>query len=140
MKAKKFTIFLAFLVVSVLGLAVSIYFYNKPHVDVKKSPAAYVLSAQNLIKEYRQNEVDTNAKYTESVIQVQGKIFEVSTLKGNGVITIKDNDNESSIICHMLPEENRKIIRLRKGQDVVVKGICTGYLLDVMMVKCTLVE
>lgn len=123
-----------------LGLSVSIYFYNKPHVDVKSSQADYVMTAQSLIEEYRQNEIGTDAKYSENVIQVQGRIFEVSTLKGNGVITIKEEGDESSVICHMLPEENRKIVGLKRGHDIVVKGICTGYLLDVMMVKCTLVE
>lgn len=139
MKGKK-SLILVFLAVIILGLALAIYSYNKPHVDVKKSEADYVLTAQNLISEYQENETETNEKYSENVIQIKGKIFEISTLKGNSVITLKDESLESSVICHMLPEENMKALKLKKGQDIEIKGICTGYLLDVIMVRCTLVK
>lgn len=140
MKNLKFKIVLAFLFVVVFVLMVSVYFYNKPHVDVKKSDAAYFVKAQNLIEEYQENEEGTTVKYSESVIEVQGTVFEISTLKGNSVITLKDDNTESSIICHMLPDENRKALALQKGQNISIKGICTGYLMDVIMVRCTLGE
>ena len=137
---RTFKIFFGFLILAILGLVASIYFYNKPHVDVTKSDADYVLSAQNLIDEYRQNEMDTNKKYSETVIQVKGKVFEIATLKGNSVITLKDEGLESSIICHMLPEHNKRSLQFKKGDEINVKGICTGYLMDVIMVRCTLVD
>jgi len=137
MKGKKSLIFV-FLMVSILGLVT--YYYNKPHVDVKKTKAAYVVSAQNLISQYQENETEANEKYAENIIQVNGEIFNISTLKGNSVITLRDGNSESSIICHMLPEENRRALELKKGQNIEIKGISTGYLLDVIMVKCTLVK
>ena len=137
---RTFKIFLGFLLLAILGLVVSIYFYNKPHVDVMKSEATYVLSAQNLIDEYRENEMDSDKKYSEAVIQVKGKVFEISTLKGNSVITLKDEGLASSIICHMLPEDNKRILQFKKGDEINIKGVCTGYLMDVIMVRCTLVD
>ncbi|NNE76417.1 MAG: hypothetical protein HKN31_05025 [Pricia sp.] len=128
------------LLLVVFGVIIAMYYYNKPHLDVRESDAAYVLTAQNLITEYQQNETETNQKYSENVIQVKGKIFEISTLKGNSVITLKDDSLDSSIICHMMPEENMKALQLKRGLDIEIKGICTGYLLDVIMVRCTLVE
>lgn len=105
-----------------------------------ESEATYVLTAQNLIDEYRDNETDTDKKYSETVIQVRGKVFEISTLKGNSVITLKDEELESSIICHMLPEDNKRTLQIKKGDEINIKGICTGYLMDVIMVRCTLVD
>ena len=126
--------------VAVLGLLVFLYYYNKPHVDVKASEATYVLTAQNLIDDYQQNENDSNKKYSENVILVKGKVFEISTLKGNSIITLKDEGLESSIICHMIPEDNKRALQFKKGDEINIKGICTGYLMDVIMVRCTLVE
>lgn len=139
MKDRK-SLLLVLLTAVVLGLALAVYYYNKPHVNVQKSEAAYVLTAQNLINEYQENEVETDKKYSEKVIQVKGKIFEISTLKGNSIITLKDENSDSGIICHMLPDENLKTLKLKKGQDIEIKGISTGYLLDVMMVRCTLAK
>ncbi|MFH6602864.1 hypothetical protein ACEZ3G_05205 [Maribacter algicola] len=140
MRGTRFNIILGFLLLAIPLLLASIYWYNKPHLDVKQAEASYVLTAQNLIDEYQENEIATNEKYSESVILVKGRVFEVSTLKGNSVITLKDEDSESSIICHLLPEENGKVLNLKVGQDIGIKGICTGYLLDVIMVRCTIVE
>ncbi len=140
LKGNSFKIIALFFLAVVLGLLVSVYYYNKPHVDVEKSEAAYVLTAQSLIDEYQKDEAVTDKKYSEHVILVKGNILEISTLKGNGVITLNDGDPESSIICHMLPSQNAKTLTLKKGQSINIKGICTGYLLDVIMVRCTIVE
>jgi hypothetical protein len=140
MGGNNFKIIIGLFLVTALGLLVALYYYNKPHVDVKEAEAAYVLSAQNLIKEYRDNEMVTSKKYSETIIQVKGKVFEISTLKGNSVITLKDEGHDSSIICHMLPEDNKKTLQFKKGDEINVKGICTGYLMDVIMVRCTLVD
>jgi hypothetical protein len=140
MGGKNFKIIIGLFLVTVLGLLVSLYYYNKPHVDVRASEATYMLTAQNLIDEYRENEIESNKKYSEIVIQVKGKVFEISILKGNSVITLKDEGLESSIICHMLPEDNKRALQFKKGDEINVKGICTGYLMDVIMVRCTLVD
>jgi len=139
-KGKKLILLVVFFLIIIVGLTSFLYYYNKPHVNVKKTDAAFVLTAENLINEYRDDETTTNQKYSENIIQVKGKVFEVSTLKGNSVITLKEENSESSIICHMLPDENMKALKLEKGQEVDIKGICTGYLLDVIIVRCTLVE
>ncbi|EAR02583.1 hypothetical protein FB2170_04830 [Maribacter sp. HTCC2170] len=122
------------------GLIVSLFYYNKPHVNVEKSDAIYSLTAQNLIKEYQENELGTDKKYTEQIIEIEGHIHEISTLKGSSVITLKDPESDSSIICHMQAKDNKRALTLKKGQRVTIKGVCTGYLLDVMMVRCILVE
>ncbi len=140
MASNKFKMIIGLFLVAVSGLLVSLYYYNKPHIDIKESEATYVLTAQNLINEYRENEMDTNRKYSEAVIQVKGNVFEISTLKGNSVITLKDEGQESSIICHMLPEDNLKSLQFKKGDEIKIKGICTGFLMDVIMVRCTLVD
>ncbi len=140
MRGNYFKIIIGIFLVAVLGLLVSLYYYNKPHVDVRASEAAYILTVQNLIDEYRNNENESDKKYSENVIQVKGTVFEISVLKGNSVITLKDEGLESSIICHMLPEDNKRALQLKMGDEINIKGICTGYLMDVIMVRCTLVD
>ena len=140
MKGRKFKIIIGFFLAAIIGLIASLYYYNKPHVNVEKSNAVYSLTAQNLIKEYQENEKNTNEKYTERVIQIEGNIYEISTLRGNTVVTLKDSVSESSIICHMQAEDNKRVLSLKKGSRVTLKGVCTGYLLDVIMVRCILVE
>ncbi|MCG2462859.1 OB-fold putative lipoprotein [Flavobacteriaceae bacterium F89] len=139
MRIKKFKVVLGFFSFTILiGLIVATFYYNKPAVDVKDSEAMYFLTAQDLIDEFLEDEMGTSRKYSENIIQVKGKIYNISSNKGNSIITLKDPNAESSVICHMLPGENKRILQFKKGQSIYIKGICTGYLLDVIMVRCTL--
>lgn len=140
MKKHTFKIILAVFLAIILALIVSISYFNKPHVNVEKSDADYFLTSQNLIEEYEKDEVTTDRKYSEKILQVEGIIYELSTLKGSRVITLRNEDLESNITCYITPEENVNTLNLKIGQDIVIKGICTGYLLDVIMVKCVLVN
>lgn len=139
MPGKKAYLILSFIFIGIIAVALSFYIYNKPHIDIQGSDADYYLSAQQLIADYRDFEVESDKKYSERLIEVEGRMHEVSTLKGNTVIALKYAGSPSSVICHMLPEESEKVLKLKKGQIIKIKGICTGYLLDVIMVRCILV-
>ncbi|MDX1326596.1 MAG: hypothetical protein R3299_02750, partial [Arenibacter sp.] len=86
------------------------------------------------------NELEANKKYSDQLIMVKGPIDAISTLKGNKVLALKPAGSASSVICHMLPEEGEKVGHLKVGQTITIKGVCTGYLLDVIMVRCMLVQ
>jgi len=136
----KFKIILGFFLIVIVGLIIMMNYYNKPHVNVKQIKADYKLTSQNLINAYEKDEVETNKKYSEKIIEVKGEIHKISTLKGATVITLKEKNMGSSIICYMLPEENMKSLNFKIGQNIYIRGICTGYLLDVIMVKCIFVD
>ncbi len=140
MKGSKFKIISGIFILIIVCLFLMLKIYNKPHTDIRNSKADLIINAQNLLDEYQQDEAFANKKYIDQIIQVNGSIFEISTLKGNIVLTLKSPDSESSIICHLLPEDNEKSLNLRKGQNVTIKGVCTGYLLDVIMVRCVIVK
>ena len=44
------------------------------------------------------------------------------------------------IICQMLPEHNLNVLKFKERDSVKIKGVCTGYLIDVMMVRCVFVD
>ncbi|WP_299217157.1 hypothetical protein [uncultured Aquimarina sp.] len=120
-----------------------IYFniYNKPHIDVSAATPDLSMEAGVLLGEFLNNETEANSKYLEQIIQVSGTIAEIDTDKNdNSIITLRKNDDIESVICHVLPEENKKASNLKIGQKINIKGICTGYLMDVILVKCVIIN
>lgn len=99
-----------------------------------------ILSATDLVNEFKKNEAEASTKYLDMVVQITGEINEISATKGNSVITLKNGANEPAVICQMIPEENKRSLSLREGQEVVVRGICSGFLMDVMLVSCVIVN
>lgn len=138
MKARNFKILLIGLILIIISLFFIINLYNKPFIDIKKSNPELEITAQEILNDYRADENSANEKYVDNLIQIKGEIADISFAKGISIITLKDTSGLSSIICQMLPEDNLNVLKLKKGNQVLIKGICTGYLIDVMMVRCVL--
>ncbi|NER13447.1 hypothetical protein GWK08_08370 [Leptobacterium flavescens] len=138
MASRKLKITLIALVFLVGGITIYLLYNSKPYAHIRRAEATYILSAGNLIADYDKDEALANKKYSESIIEVSGRISEIKKVMEYHVISLYGNETESGIICHMLPEENSKVTRLQKEQQITLKGVCTGYLIDVMMIKCIL--
>lgn len=131
---------LSILVVVVLGVFIYFALYNKPHINVSKSSADISLTSKTIIQDFESNETIANSKYLEQIIEVTGAISDISLTKDKGIIVLGEPSSFGSVMCHLSAEENQKINTFKKGQQITIKGICTGYLMDVILVKCIIVE
>lgn len=138
LKAKKFKILIVGLTLIIVGLFFILNLYNKPFIDIKNSNPKIKVTAQKILKDFQVDENLANEKYVDNLILIKGKIANISYDNGISIITLEDANGFSSIICHMLPEASLNVLKQKKDDQIMVKGICTGYLLDVMMVRCVL--
>mgnify|MGYP000285961114 FL=1 len=133
MKRKK--ILSAILILGIIGAFIAYKIYNKPHVNVANSKVDISLTANKILNDFSTDENDANAKYLEKIIEVKGEIVSLKTEKGLGIISLKTNDDFGTVLCHLSEESTRKMRNFKEGQTISVKGICTGYLMDVILVK-----
>ncbi|WP_236974021.1 OB-fold putative lipoprotein [Membranihabitans maritimus] len=138
---KIFVISLSVLLIgAIIAFFVYTKVYNKPHKDLREATADYVLSTDELINEFKNDEQLANKKYLDKVVRVKGTIQSIDTANGNGVITLRNGNGIESVICNMDPVENQKVLGLEKGQTLEARGICTGFLLDVMLIRTVIVN
>lgn len=139
---KKF--FIISLIVLMAGTLAAVFIYtriyNKPHADIFRMKADYSVSAEAILGEFQTNETAANKKYLDKVVQVEGKIRGIDTADGVSVIVLGKDGAISSVRCNMDPAENKRVISLKKGQDLKLKGMCTGFLLDVILVRAVIVD
>ena len=121
-----------------LGLFILFSLYNKPLIDIDKSKASITVEAQQIIDDFKNDELLANKKYVDKIIQITGEISKINIENNKMVISLKDDKNESSVMCHIETQENLANLKLDKGKIVTIKGVCTGYLMDVIMVRCIL--
>lgn len=138
MKIKK--IIIAILVLGSIGAFIGYKMYNKPHVDVAEASADISITANKILDEFSTDETVANSKYLEKIVAVEGEIAEVKVEKEKGIITLKTNDDFGSILCHLSTEATKEISSLKVGQTITVKGICTGFLMDVILVKSEIIN
>ena len=128
-------IIIAILILGTIGAFVGYKMYNKPHVDVAEVAADISIAADKILNEFSTDETEANTKYLDKIVAVKGEISEIKTEKEKGIITLKTNDDFGSVLCHLSEKSTHKINTLKVGQTITVKGICTGYLMDVVLVK-----
>tara|TARA_B100000795_G_scaffold264792_1_gene245724 strand:+ start:2993 stop:3412 length:420 start_codon:yes stop_codon:yes gene_type:complete len=138
MKIKK--IIIGILVFAIIGAFVAYKMYNKPHVNVAAASADISLTADEILNDFSSDENSANSKYLEKIIEVKGVVSEINIEKEKGIITLKTNDDFGSVLCHLSDEATKKLNLLKEGQAIIVKGICTGFLMDVILVKCEFVN
>jgi len=130
----KVKIIIGILITFIIVIFLGIKQYNKPHIDVSKTAANYKLSTNELIKEFIIDENIADKKFANKIVEINGTILEISTTNGKGIVTLAGN--EANVICQLNEKENKKIMQLKKDQNIIIKGQCSGYLMDIMLVNC----
>jgi hypothetical protein len=132
----KKSIVIIILLVILVGSWIAYRMYNKPHRD-PSAESSIQITAVDLFRSYETNEVEANGRYLDKVLEVSGKITEITTNQESIPVIVLETENPMfTVRCTM---ENPEI-EASVGDVVKIKGICTGYLSDVIIVKGTLVE
>ena len=127
-----------------LGILLSGYFcvkiYNKPPEGVDKVKAEVAISSDKLLASFNANESSADSAYVEKVIIVEGSVKKITHINDRYTVLLQGENNRSHIICDMSESEIQSIKKLKVGDSVNIKGICKGYLMDVIMLNCILVN
>jgi hypothetical protein len=130
-------ILLYLLPIVLIGASVAYFIYNKPHQNMEKADADLNISARELFSAFESDEAAANEKYLEKIVVVKGQIKDISTNEdGNLSLTLASENDMFGVICQMdeLTEHPRTDFSV--GETVSLKGICTGMLMDVVLVRC----
>ncbi len=133
----------AFIAVTILLIVISVtayYRYNQPRKDVSAQHTDVTINANQLYQQYYEHEQEANQKYLDKVIEVKGKVSEVQSNNGLIVLLINAGNGMGGINCSMKENNSINVMQQLKDKEVLVKGKCTGFLMDVNLVDCLLVQ
>jgi hypothetical protein len=125
------------LVFAVGGVAVYFYTFKKPARTAASEEAVFAVSAKDLATEFESDENAANTKYLNKVIKVHGTVVSISESETETSVTLKEVDSSAGVTCSFEKESFDKS-KLKPGQKVFIKGICSGFLMDVVLNKCAL--
>ena len=122
---------------ALLGLGVGYFMYNKPHQNMEKAEADMTLESTALFSAFEANEAEANEKYLDKVSKISGTVKEVNTdEEGNISLTLESGNELFGVICQMDNLTKQEKTDFKIGEQVTLKGICTGMLMDVVLVRC----
>ena len=95
-----------------------------------------VIAASALFTEFESDEATANEKYLNKTVQIKGIVEEVTeTTEGGMTAVIKGEGDMFGVQCSFL-----EIEELKPGAEVSIRGKCTGYLMDVNLARCVVVQ
>lgn len=129
--------FLAIIVVVAAScLAYAYYIWNEPARDVSNEKAL-TITATALFDSFTSNEQSANAQYLNKAIEVTGIVTNVKKNQaGETVVYLQSDDPVFGVNCTFKEYPGT----IQKGNTITFKGICTGYLSDVILNEGILIK
>jgi hypothetical protein len=113
--------------------------YNRRPADLTELKADFNLGAAELITAFSNDEGAANKSYLNKNLAVKGVIRSIDKDdKGLNSVLLGTDVDISSVSCQMDSVHNADAGRLKVGEEVTMKGVCTGYLTDVILVRCVI--
>jgi hypothetical protein len=134
-KIKKYILPAIILVALAVFLFVKFYIFKVSDTSVSSRKADIELTAIDLLKSFEADEKAANTQYLNKVVQVKGLVDNVTESKADFAVYLKEKDNTSGVMCSFDKSEFQKN-PIKAGDQVSIKGICNGYLMDVVLNKC----
>lgn len=120
------------------AVLVGLYFYNEKHPDLTKARADFKITATELQKEFEENESTASSKYINKILEVSGEVASINPSENKIMnISLKTGNDMSSVICTLAASVDASKVNARA--KIVIRGECSGFLMDVLMNNCVIV-
>lgn len=132
---KKALIILITLLIIIISAILFFYTWNKPHQNLEEV-AGIKIGATELFHAFMEDEQAALKTYNGKVLTVTGTISAISRNNdGKQVLVLQSDDPLFGINCSMEQEA-----AVHEASTVTIKGICTGYTSDVILIRCYLIN
>jgi len=126
------------LLIAIAGIGGALYLYNLKPQDLNKVKPHFVMTSADLQKAFETDESASSAKYINKIIEVTGEIASVKQGEKNFInISLRTSNDLSSVNC-TFPSSDTTFFKT--GSLITVRGICSGFLMDVLLKNCAIVE
>ena len=132
---KKKILFVVLIVVAVAA-AVAYKEYNRKPADLATLKPELEVPADDLIAAYATDEAKANQQYLGKVVEVTG-LVSGGTTANNILLGTSPNAKVSCLLDSAHTLQNKAI---KPGDKLRLRGVCTGFLLDVELNRCVIVE
>jgi hypothetical protein len=127
---------LALLVLVLIGLATGLYLWNKPHEDIAAAKPDLLIAATDLFSAFETDEAAANAKYLDKLVEVVGTVAESEINEDGSVRVVLETGGMFGVACSLDPLAKHLRTAFPVGEQIRLKGRCSGYNLDVQLDRC----
>tara|TARA_R110001632_G_scaffold43376_6_gene110025 strand:- start:25149 stop:25577 length:429 start_codon:yes stop_codon:yes gene_type:complete len=137
-KSVKIISLVVFIVINIC-IYISLNLLDIEAIDINKALTFKNTESEVLVANFMTDEKQADEIYTGKVIEITGTVKEVSFLNNRNTLILQGKDKNSGVICDMNANQIDAVHKIFIGDKITVKGICKGYLKDVVMLNCIII-
>lgn len=123
---------------ALVGAAIGIYLWNKPHKKVE-SEKGITVTAVALCKAFSNNKDTASTMYLNKALEVTGEVADINLNQDGGkMIILKSDDPILAVQCTLRDKD----INVEKGTTIKVKGYYSDFsdITGVLLTDCVLIK
>jgi hypothetical protein len=136
MLKKRSFFWMGILLLLVVAAILTYTWIMKPHRSAAGDRARFTIGADSLYHAYQADEKAADQKYLGKVLEVTGTLADIQHTGTGDVWILSVTGAPGGINCSLFAGGDHTAPS--KGQQVTVKGRCTGFLMDVNLTDCVL--
>lgn len=105
-----------------VGLACNSSEDSSPKAEPTPEEKPIAISAKDLTKAYDENELSADKNYKGKILEVTGKITDISETLGNVTVSLEGHDIVLTVMCSFNEAEKDAVADLKKGQKTTLIG------------------
>ena len=115
--------------------------YNRKATNLQNTKPDETISATDLVAAFENDETKANTKFNGKTILVTGTVAEIENQQDTLLnIYLGSQDALHKVSCSIDMRNKQKKQETITGKQISIKGICTGFLADVEMNRCVIVN
>lgn len=131
-------ILISALVLAIVGFIYALSMYYKPHEDLNKSKPDYTLTYAELISQYDKNEDRADSLYLGKTVEISGKVNNIEKSESDATIAMNQEGTMTGILFEF--EDEGQLDNIQEGQEVIIRGKCSGKLIDIVINRSILIQ
>jgi hypothetical protein len=121
------------------GILAALYMYNLKPKDLQKEKPHFVITAAEFQKAFEENEKASSEKYINKIIEISGEIITIEAATNSSWnITLQTASDFSKVLCTFPAIRDSSVFVA--GKQVTLRGVCSGFLSDVLLNNCAVIS
>jgi len=120
-----------------LAVVWGFYQYSRPHASVQDKQTAFTITADSLFAAFSANEPVASKTFMNKVLEVKGIVQDLTTSDRQPILLLQ-TQGTGLVNCLMAVDSATIFSTIKKNSTVIIKGKCSGFLMDVNLVDCVI--
>lgn len=119
---------------------VAYFLCNFREIDIRNVKTEVQITTNELFKDFNSEKETSFNQYIEKAIEIKGTLYQVTYKRDTYSLLLRGEKTEALVLCEMQKDQKQIVKALKIGDQVKVKGILKGFLMDAIVLNCIILE